>query len=366
MSILSYFSKSTVWLFSLWLLLIVGCIEKTTNADGTPRDYKLNSEGGNLEIIAVMDSVRWNGDLGEALRSVYMEAQPGLPRGEIRFKVLSVSPRNFKRFLKRHHSVIFLTLLDDNSEGGKLMQSFFTKESLNEIKNDGEKFMIGRKDEFAKDQKVLYLFGETQNKLIDRLKANKQRLQDYFYEAERARTTERLMGSGTFTNEPMSKLIKKETGLSLEIPDGYGLAKKDSNFTWIRHPGKPYDRNIWVSYGKYTSEEMFSDEQIIRWRNHFGYKSMNDSTLELSYMNTQDDVIPIVSRQTTFGGKFAREYRGLWKLKNNTRGGPFLGYAFVDEKTNRFYYVETFVYAPSEKQRNVMFELEAVLHTIKY
>ncbi len=357
---------TTVLCLASLLMLGTGCIEKTSNADGTPKDFKLSSEGGSLEIIAVMDSIRWNGELGEALRSVYMEAAPGLPRGEARFKLLSVSPRDFKRFLKRHHSLIFLTLLDDNSEGGKLMKSFFTKTSLDEIKKDGEKFMIGRKDEFAKDQKILYLFGETQDQLIQKLKANKARLQDYFYESERARTIQRLMGSGSFKNEPLSQKVEKETGLSLSIPDGYALAKKDSNFLWVRHAGKPYDRNIWISYGTYTSEEMFSDEQFLRWRNHFGYKCMNDTTLELSYMTSQDDVIPTIGRQTTFGGKFAKEYKGLWKLKNNTRGGPFVGYAFVDQKTNRFYYIEAFLYGPNEKHKNVMFELESILHTTEY
>lgn len=354
------------YLLCFLFMLATGCIEKTTNADGSPKDFKLSSEGGSLEIIAVMDSTRWNGELGKALRGVYMEAAPGLPRGEARFKLLSVSPDNFKRFLKRHHSLVFLTLLNDNSQGGKLMKSFFTKQSLDEIKKDGEKFMLGRKDEFAKDQKILYLFGETEAELIKKLKENKTRLQDYFYASERERTIARLMGSGSFKNEPLSKEVKKETGLSLSIPDGYAIAKTDSNFLWLRHYGKPYDRNIWVSYGKYTSEEMFSDELFLRWRNHFGYKCMNDTTLELSYMTSQDDVIPTESRQTTIAGKFAKEYKGLWKLKNNTRGGPFVGYAFVDEKTNRFYYIEAFLYGPNEKHKNVMFELESILHTLEY
>lgn len=360
--------KKYLYLISISSMLclgLLGCIEET-NEKGEQASLKLSSEGGTLEIIAVMDSSRWTGDLGEALRSVYMEAVPGLPRGEARFKVLSVGPRNFKRFLKRHHSVIFLTLLDDKSEGGKLMRSFFTPASLNEIKKDGDKFMIGKKDEFAQGQKVLYLFGENQNQLIDRLLKNKERLQDYFYEAERTRTKARLFSTRSSQNVGLSKLFKEKTGVSVMIPDGYAKAKEDSNFFWVRHYGKPYDRNIWISYGEYTSEEMFSDEQIVRWRNYFGYKSMNDTTLTDSYMHTQDDVIPIESRQVNFAGKFAREYRGLWKLRNFSRGGPFLGYAFVDEKTNRFYYIEAFVYAPSEKQKNVMFELETILNTVKY
>ncbi len=56
------------------------------------------------------------------------------------------------------------------------------------------------------------------------------------------------------------------------------------------------------------------------------------------------------------------ETRGLWKLKNNSRGGPFLSYIFVDEPTNRLYYLEGFIMGPGvDKKREFMRQLEAIL-----
>ena len=57
--------------------------------------------------------------------------------------------------------------------------------------------------------------------------------------------------------------------------------------------------------------------------------------------------------------------RGLWKTNNLTMGGPFLSYTFVDEGTGMLYYIEGFTYSPSKKQREIMRELEVILHTFK-
>ncbi len=327
------------------------------------KDFKLDSKGGLLEIIVVMDSSRWAGSTGEALREVYMEPQPGLPRGEARFKLIRIGPKDFNRFLKRHNSVIMVTILNDNSSVGKRMKAYFTPASLNMIKSDTSKFMLGRDDEFARGQKVLYLFGQSVADINRHILENEEKLREYFYEPERTRVLKRQLGASTTKRKELKKLVKDETGLRMEIPGAFEVAKTDSNFVWLRRIASPYDRSITITYGNYSSQEMFSDSSIVKWRNHFGYQYMNDTTLNESYMHTQDDVIPIESRTMNINGQFVKEYRGLWKLKNNTRGGPFLGYAFIDEKQKRFYYVEGFLYAPNESQKRPMFELESVLRT---
>ncbi|NJL15218.1 MAG: DUF4837 family protein [Microscillaceae bacterium] len=347
------------------IFLFPGCIEKPA-ADGKLGASSLRSQGGLLEIVVVMDTLQWEGPIGEALRSVFMEAVPGLPRDEPRFKLLSVEPRSFNRFLKQHNNVMFITVFDDNSPGSKRMKSYFTRESLANIRQDTSRFVLGKRDEFARGQKLLYLFSNNAREMIQRIRSQRNRLLDYFYQAERARLTARLLGEGRFENARLGELIQKKTGLQLQIPEGFAKAKTDSNFLWIREKGNPYDRSITITYGQYSSQEMFDTAQIIRWREHFGYKFMNDNPERRAYMSTQNAMVPLEARPVRLNGKFAMEYRGLWMLKNMSQGGPFLGYAFVDEKKRRFYYVEAFLYAPTEKHRRVMFELESVLHTLKY
>jgi len=45
--------------------------------------------------------------------------------------------------------------------------------------------------------------------------------------------------------------------------------------------------------------------------------------------------------------------------------GPFLNYTVIDKANNRLVVVEGFTYAPSINKRDFMFELEAILKTLK-
>jgi hypothetical protein len=78
-----------------------------------------------------------------------------------------------------------------------------------------------------------------------------------------------------------------------------------------------------------------------------------------------EPIVPIDSVSMTLRNKYTVEVRGVWKLKNNSMGGPFLGYVFVDESLGRLYYVEGFVYAPGKKKRNIIRELETILWTFE-
>jgi hypothetical protein len=57
--------------------------------------------------------------------------------------------------------------------------------------------------------------------------------------------------------------------------------------------------------------------------------------------------------------------RGLWRTNNLTMGGPFLSYALVDEAEGMLYYIEGFTFSPSRNQREIMRELETILHTFR-
>ena len=70
-------------------------------------------------------------------------------------------------------------------------------------------------------------------------------------------------------------------------------------------------------------------------------------------------------REINWSGKYAVEMRGLWKTNVLSMGGPFMGYALVDEKKGVFYYIEGFTYSPGKEQREIMRELETILLSFK-
>ncbi len=58
------------------------------------------------------------------------------------------------------------------------------------------------------------------------------------------------------------------------------------------------------------------------------------------------------------------ETRSLWKIEGAYMSGPFVNYAFMDKKNKRLFVAEGFVYAPSERKRDYMFELETVIKSV--
>ena len=58
------------------------------------------------------------------------------------------------------------------------------------------------------------------------------------------------------------------------------------------------------------------------------------------------------------------ETKGIWEVKNDFMGGPFVNYLLKDEKSNQWIVVEGFAFAPSVSKREFMFELNSILSTI--
>jgi hypothetical protein len=68
---------------------------------------------------------------------------------------------------------------------------------------------------------------------------------------------------------------------------------------------------------------------------------------------------------TSLDGKEAFETKGTWELKNDFMAGPFINYAIVDPVYNRILVIEGFCYSPSNQERDLMFDLEAIIKSVK-
>ena len=118
---------------------------------------KANGKPG--QIIVVMDSAQWEGGVGKAVRSTFHEQVEYLPRDESKFSLSHIDPTDFQSILKKQKNIIFVTVLSDKSKGNRKLKKYFTEESLEMIEKDPSLFMYAKKDEFAKGQEVLHLFG---------------------------------------------------------------------------------------------------------------------------------------------------------------------------------------------------------------
>jgi hypothetical protein len=137
-------------------------ISKNTSA-------KKNSQGAYGELILVMDSLQYAGPLGEQIQKSLKPAFPGLPQPEAYFNVRYIKPYKFEGLLLNSSTIVYVSTFDNNSKASKKLQSYFTEASRKIIQENPDRYLFKREDEFARNQLVIHLYGETENVLIENL-----------------------------------------------------------------------------------------------------------------------------------------------------------------------------------------------------
>ena len=81
-------------------------------------------------------------------------------------------------------------------------------------------------------------------------------------------------------------------------------------------------------------------------------------------MITEEAYMPYRKKVKLSGFK-SIETRGTWEVKNDFMAGPFLNYIIQDTLNQRIFVLEGFVFSPSSKKREQVFELEAIFKSLK-
>ena len=322
-------------------------IQCTKIKEQVQQDLRPSARGEMDEIIIIMDSVQWNGPLGEEIKKIYQGFIVGLPQDEVKFKFNQVSPFKVNNALRATSNLIFVMTLDSKTSQSKAIREYFTDNSLKMISRDSSIFMTVRKDEFARGQTVLYLFSQSEELLRSHIKSNRQQLSEVFDAVVRERTRAKILGK---TDPTLQKAIQDRHGYQISVPYGWDLAKDLPNFIWLRHLEAESEMNIFIHEGPYTDQSVFND--IGAYRDKITEQFLRDSQKQDLYI-TRQEIINVFTERVNFDGKFAVEARGLWKISDNSGGGPFLSYSFVDEAGTKLYYIEGYVYSPGTKKKEI-------------
>ncbi|MBX2946582.1 MAG: DUF4837 family protein [Cyclobacteriaceae bacterium] len=318
------------------------------------------------DMILILDSVQWKGELGHELRKIFKTEVPGLPREEPLFDLIYVYPRKGYTLLTQIRNLVFVFTLDQTTSGSKIMKENFTDETLDRIRTDTSFWLVTARDEYSRGQEVMYLFSDTQENLIKKLQQNGNRIQDYFNTIEKKRILNALEKSTT--TKGITEALRKEFDFEIKLPFGFKVADKQNDFVWLRLMDNRVDKNIFISWKPYESEYQLLPDSLILWRDEIAHKYLfDDPENPESYVKTETSVPfkPLKATQVNFNNKFAMELRWLWKTNNNSMGGPFISYGLVDNEQQRLYYIEGFCYSPGKDQRETIRELEAILWTFK-
>lgn len=352
-------TRASIIIF-VFIVLVASC-----NTQRNP-EYLPQATGKSGDMIVIMDSIQRKGPLGQKLSSILQAEVRGLPREEPMFNVIWVHPNKKIRLLTQIRNLVYVFTLDQKSPGSRLIREDFSPETLQKIKSDTSFFISTNENEYSRGQKVMYLFGATEESLIRHIEDNEKKITDYFNEAEKNRMQSALYK--TRTTKSITDFLRNQQQIELRIPVGYKLAQKEDDFAWFRQIDADADKDVFISWKSYESEYQLMPDSLIEWREKITKKYIyEDPAIPNSYLVTEQEVPlnPVRAKQVNFNGQFAMELRGLWRTNNFSMGGPFVAYGLVDRPRNLIYYIEGFTYSPGKDQREIIRELETILWTFK-
>lgn len=310
-------------------LLIIGCQDKKSE-----RIYK-TSNGRINNVMVIVKNSEWRGAIGDALRKIIAAPVVGLPQPEAQFDITQAPPESYGRMFRATRSLLVIGIANKNSYSSK-------------------------SNVYAKPQKIVTITGTSESEIILQIEKHKDEILAAFKENDLA-TSQKNNAKSLLDIKSINTFSK--LGFSMSIPRKYKKVEDNDEFFWYRHHLNNGNSMEILAYTMPINTTMDMSDQIVSNRNAIGKKYIPGAK-EGSYMITEEAYTPHVF-DVTLAGRKAYETRGKWEVKGAYMAGPFLNYTVVDKVNNRLVIVEGFAYAPSINKRDFMFELEAILKTLK-
>lgn len=295
------------------------------------------SSGRAYEILVVIDQDMWERPAGRALYNVLDTDVPGLPQSERSFRMMYTDPTHYDATLKLVRNIIVADV-----------QNIYTQ----------PKMKYG-KDVYAYPQAILTIQAPDEESFGEYVTQNKQTIIDFFTHAEMNRQITVLE---TKHNNYVYNEVKKMFGCEVWVPGELTAHKSGENFFWAGTNTATGDQNFVIYSFPYRDKNTFTKEYFLQKRDSV-MKENIPGAREGMYMAT--DTLMTDVRPITVQDAYALEARGLWRIKGDFMGGPFVSHMRLDEKNQRIIVSEIFIYSPDKLKRNLVRRMEASLYTLR-
>ncbi|OQA00312.1 MAG: hypothetical protein BWY70_00741 [Bacteroidetes bacterium ADurb.Bin408] len=326
--------KNNLFLSGILLVCLILSISCKNNNSGLP-----SSTGKTAEVLFVIDRFHWDGTAGNNIKQIFTAEYQVLNQPEPLFNLAHIEPGDFSKIFQSHRNIIIVEIKDSISK------------DMMEI----------RKDVWAQPQLVIKMVSQTPGGFVEMLEKHSKQIIALLYETERKRMQK------SFSNEQdmsLTNALQQGFGFSMTLPKGYFMAKKSGDFCWIRRETEETSMGLLVYTYPYTDTISFNSTYILNLRDSLTRIHI-PGPRDGSFMQVSHKVVLPVSKKTTFNNRFAVETRGLWDMKGDFMGGPFINYTFTDSTQQKIITLDGFVYAPRFDKRNYIIQLESIIFSYK-
>ena len=288
----------------------------------------LPASSSNINNISVVTSDElWEGAVGEVIRENFGRPIYGLPQIEPIFSLSHIPSKVFSGFATKSRTILKI----DVSE------------------NEG---VFNFKNTYASPQRIIQITANSPDKIIEIINENLNSIYSTMYFNEIQEKQRRIS-----KNLNKTEAIKNNTGVSLKFPSAYRVAKADTNFVWIRRDIETGSVNLFIH-----RQTNLTEQSIIEKRDSIS-KIYIPGPVENTYMST-DLIYTPNNQKINVGGMQVSETRGLWEIEGQFMAGPFLNFQ-IKLGDDDFIMLDGFVYSPGSTKREYIFELEAIMRSLK-
>ncbi len=351
-------------IFSFLLFTLFSCNE---NKGIKPATTKPTAFGRINDIVIIADNNLQNSSLKDTLSDYFEAPYPILtayePLFDLRYMTVEdLLAKPLRRELKTF--VVIADISDTTSSTTKMLRDDLGVDKFAQAQKDPNfNISIGR-NKWAKDQIIIYVFGAGHSGIRNSLHQHFSTIAKRINQHDEPSLKATIYGIKE-PNAQLSKLVLDSFGIKIKIPGLSQLAKKDTNFIWLRMDNKIINQSIIIQKFAYKDKSQFSKDYVISLRNDYGKKFIK-TQFEDAYMSTNVVDLPIYDYKYVHNNIYTYEVRGIWETINDFMGGPYISYLLHNEAKAELIFIDVFVYAPGEKKRDLIQQLDCIVKTAKF
>lgn len=314
-------------------VVVLGCGQ---NSNEKKTAYLPDSVGGINGLQVVIAEDLWRGPVGDTIRSIFASPVPGLPQEEPLFTLNHLPLTQFSDFARTYRNVLHVALAETDT-------------------------LAMRKNAYAQPQIIAFVQGKEPQDLIQALVEQKTTLIQTFLIQEIKERQRRTMIS------PLAIAgLTRDFGVELNIPSAYHIAAESSAYYWLRKELKANgSTNIFIYEAPLESFPEGTNPAIAMQHIRDSIGAMLLPVEDGSKFIT-DSNYQLHTESTTIEDRMCYVTKGLWTIDDAFMAGPFVTFAIRDETRERYLILEGFTYAPSMSKRDLQFELESILRTVRF
>ena len=298
------------------------------------------SMGRPMEILVTAEWSVWESVVGDTLKSVLTEDMAGLNQPEPMFEMIFMPIHKFNGTVASHRNVVALDINPKYAETA----------------------MNGGYDVHARPQLVVSVTAPTAESAAGYISEHRKELQQIFERAESAWLASQAKKK---PNAEIEAKIEEMFGFKMTIPGQYFVGNSiDGDFLWIRDESPRLASLGIVIYSyPYSDRTNFEADSLLKRRDQF--MALVPGEPEGSYMGTSTALDPQVEYMRV-NGRFWAKMHGLWDMKGDFMGGPFVSYSTLDTENNRVVCIDEYVFHPNEKKRDLVRRQESYILNVEF